>query len=255
MDEVIQTTSTSSSANPHLHQLAIEAALHSNWGEAIELNEQIIEMEPTSTASLNRLARALFEIGKYSQARKIYQDVLLLDPYNIIAQKSLKKLSAFKTDKEMTGTINHNNTLAILPSMFLEEPGITKIVSLIKIAEPQKLSALSSGIMVNLIPKSRGITVTGMDETYLGILPDDTAFHLLKLIKGGNKYSAFVKSIKSNGVTLLIREVFRSRKFRNQPSFLDNAKVLTYSSDHLTTSQEEVDEIVEEVEEFEGFST
>ncbi len=250
MDDV----SSSSSSNSHLHQLAIDAALHCEWNEAIHLNEEIVKQDPTNTASLNRLARALFELGKYTQAKKIYQNVLTIDPYNVIAQKYLKKVSAFKVDKD--GSANHHTVVSnvIIPSMFLEEPGITKIVNLIKIAEPAKLSLLCAGALVNLNPKSRAVTVTDFDNNYLGSLPDDTAHHILKLIKGGNKYQALIKSVKSNSITILIREIFRSRRFHNQPSFLDNAKVLTYSSENITTHSDD-DEVIEEIEEFEGYQT
>ena len=54
-------------------------------------------------------------------------------------------------------------------------------------------------------------------------MPDDTSHLMLKLLKGGNKYELFIKSIKVNGLAVLIKEVFRSRKFKNQPSFLDNS--------------------------------
>lgn len=215
-----------------LHRQAIDAALQCNWEQAILLNQQIIETEPSDIASLNRLARALCEIGKYSDAKKIYHDVLKIDPYNSIAQKNLKKVSHAKDGEKNTN--GHGSFIHLSPTSFLQEPGITKIVTLIKVAEPQRLLTLSCGSTVLLVPKLRSVTVVDPDNHYLGVLPDDTAFLLLKLIRGGNKYEVIVKSVKSNAVTVLIREVFRSKKFRNQPSFLDEASIMTISSDTLS---------------------
>ena len=53
------------------------------------------------------------------------------------------------------------------------------------------------------------------------MLPDDTAHLLTRLIKGGNKYELFIKSVRVNALSVLIRETFRSKRFKNQPSFLD----------------------------------
>lgn len=229
-----------------LTKLAIDAALKCEWDKALDLNSQIIEVEPQNVECLNRLAKAYCELGQYSEAKKLYHQVLGIDAYNTIAQKNLQKVSAFKKDGKKTNGIS----MTLSPASFLEEPGCTKSVPLIKLAEPQRLLTLSAGMMVNLMPKSRAISVTDLSNQYLGALPDDTSHHLLKLIKGGNKYQAFIKSVKSNRLVILIREVHRSKKFRNQASFLDGTKNLTLSSDHLSimtgNTEEEPPEETEE---------
>lgn len=221
-----------------LHRLAIEAALNCDWKQAITLNEQIIKIEPKNIPSLNRLAKALTETGKYPQAKKIYHEVLNLDPYNPIAQKNLKRLGSFKSNGKK-GDIQPKSIQKLSAASFLQEPGLTKIVNLIKVTEPQKLSLLYAGITVKLVTKSRGISVSDLDNGYIGVLPDDTAHQLLRLMKGGNKYSALIKAVKLNGVTILIREIFRSRRFKNQPSFLDETNFVSFSSDHLNIPGEE----------------
>lgn len=224
-----------------LQSLAIQKALESKWEEALELNQKLSDIEPENVDCLNRLARSYFELGNYSKAKKLYEQVLVLDPYNTIAQKNLKKVALFKKDGRLTNS--NSFQVAISPSFFLEEPGLTKIVTLIKTAEPQKLLTLCSGQIVVIVPKNRSISVTDSNNTYLGAFPDDTAHHLLRLIAGGNKYQAFIKSVKSNGLTILVREVYRSKRFKNQASFLDESRILTYSSDHLPMLN---DNIIEE---------
>lgn len=219
-----------------LNQKAIDLALSCQWEEAVNLNLQLLESDPKNIQYLNRLAKAQFELGKYSECKKIYNQVLEIDPYNAIAQKNLKKISAIKKDSQLK---NGSNATAISASLFYEEPGITTLVTLVKVAEPQKLVALSPGSILNLNVKKKGISVTDNFGVYIGALPDDSAYHLMRLIDGGNKYQIIVKSVKSNGVIILVREIFRSKKFRNQPSFLQDAKMVTYSSDNITLLNDE----------------
>ncbi len=224
------------SSPPDLNNLAIEAALNCDWNKAEKLNRLIIKEDPKNIACLNRLGRTLIELGKYPQAKKIYQTVLDLDPYNTIAQKNFKKIQSFKKNdlkSPISQSANHLGPVAS-PSFFLEEAGITKAVTLLKVAEPQKLLRLYAGDLVNLVTKNRGITVTDSDNNYLGVLPDDISHLLLKLIKGGNRYQALIKSVKQSNLTILIREIFRSRRFKNQPSFLDNSYAFTFPSDNIT---------------------
>jgi tetratricopeptide (TPR) repeat protein len=228
-------------SNSSLQKQAIDAALSYNWEEAVLLNKQIMKDQPEDIDCLNRLARAFFEMGKYPQAKKLYQTVLKIDPYNSIAQKNLKRVGSFKNAPIKDGTYSHTNhtTMVLSPSLFLEEPGVTTVVNLTKLAEPQRLGVLYPGLMVSLNLKNRRICVTDLEGNYLGVLPDDMSHLILKLMSGGNKYQSIIKSVKSNGLTILIRETFRSKKFRNQPSFLTDSHNFAYSSDHISLSEDD----------------
>jgi tetratricopeptide (TPR) repeat protein len=83
-----------------LHKLAINAALQCSWQEALDINNRLKELEPENTECLNRMAKAYFELGKYTDAKKIYQKVLEIDPYNTIAEKNFKRISAIKKDSD-----------------------------------------------------------------------------------------------------------------------------------------------------------
>lgn len=222
---------------------AIDFALSCRWEEAEKLNTEMLQDDPNNTQYLNRLAKAKFELGKYTECKKIYAQVLEIDPYNAIAQKNSKKLSSIKKDSILK---NGSNASAISASFFYEEPGVTTLVSLVKVAEPQKLVALSPGSLVNLNLKKKGISVTDAYGVYLGAFPDDSAFHLMRLLDGGNKYQVIIKSVKSNAVTVLIRETFRSKKFKNQASFLQDAKLMAYSVDNIPMMGENVTDDAED---------
>lgn len=219
-----------------LVKLALDAAINCEWEKALDYNKQFLSFEPQNVDGLNRLAKANFELGHYNDAKKIYQQVLELDPYNTIAEKNLKKVNTIKKDGSNHIAAGH---MVMSAASFLQEPGTTKLVNLVKVAEPQRLLTLSAGTLVNLNPKSRGISVTDNNGAYLGALPDDVAHNLLRLLKGGNKYQSYIKSIKSNGITILIREIFRSKKFKHQASFMDESRVLAFSSDHISLLNED----------------
>lgn len=232
------------SSNSNLNRLAVSAALNCEWNLALDLNKQIIKLEPENVDCLNRLTKAYLELGKLTLAKKVCEEALKLDPYNTISQKNLKKITSFKKNglkNHLNGELNNQST-PLSVDLFLEEPGTTKTVSLIKVAEPQKLLTLSAGQLVSLIIKNKGVFVTDSNNQYLGVLPDDIGFHLRKLIQGGNKYIAVIKSIKPNGLTILLREVFRSKKFKNQASFLNEAKILSYSSENISITTKDLDE-------------
>ena len=201
-------------------QLAIEAALSFNWETALKLNSKLIKENPDNVDALCRLAHAHFELCNYKLAKKYYSLAQKHDPYNPIALKNLKIIQSFKNfNGSKHKLVNGHNQIS--PALFLQEPGKTKVVALLKVAEPQKLSTVYCGMCVEMIIKNRGVTVTDPSGTYLGVLPDDTAHQLIRLTKGGNRYLAFIKSIKVNGISILIRETKRSARFKNQPSFLE----------------------------------
>lgn len=233
--------------NSSLHRSAIAAALRCEWNQALNINKKIIKNDPENVDCLNRLGKAYLELGKLALSKKAFETSLKLDPYNTIAQKNLKKVASFKKNGRFVENGSSGTQLVSLsPDLFLEEPGTTRLVSLIKVAEPQKLMTLSPGQSVELVAKSKGVYVTDKNNQYLGVLPDDTGFHLRKLMSGGNKYLTIIKSIRGNGLMILIREVFRSKKFKNQASFLENSKILTYSSENISALNKDQEEVADE---------
>lgn len=234
----------------NLPQLAIDAAMDSRWDEALKLNRKIIRDEPKNVDALARLARVYMEEGRSSLAKKYYSNVLKIDPYNPIALKNLKIIKSFKKNKKEDGEIHMNSPSKLSASLFLQEPGKTKMVNLLKVAEPQKLSQAYCGMQVEMIVKNRRITVADQNGNYLGVMPDDINHHLLRLLRGGNKYDLYIKSIRVNGLAVLIKETYRSRKFKNQPSFLENTDATLKTAEIITAldspDENETDESEEE---------
>jgi tetratricopeptide (TPR) repeat protein len=204
---------------PALVQRAINAALNSEWQTAIEINEKILQTFPEDLDSLNRLARAYLEIGDINKSKKLYKDVLVIDPYNVIAQKNLKRFQLIKgtTASERTHKVVKINGTVL--TTFIEEPGKTKVVQLIRPASPQVLFNLHCGEPVRMVTKQRGVQVLTDEDVYVGRLPDDLAHHLNYLMTNGNKYESYVKQIQQNDVFVFIREMSRAIEFAMRPSF------------------------------------
>ena len=203
-----------------LSQHAIAAATASDWGEAVHINQKILAGQKDNVEALNRLARALICQGKIDDAKKAYTKVLELDPYNIIARKNLERVAT------TSGTIKNGQALESgghhvpnLSSLFLFEPGKTKMASLLNLAPPATLAMLNCGEEVTIVPKNHSVSITTLSGTYLGALADDLAHHIISLTAGGNKYQAYVKSASGKSLVIFIRESYRSAKFSNQPSF------------------------------------
>lgn len=241
-------------ANPlskNLPQRAIDAALNCRWEEALKLNKKIIKDDPQNVDALARLARVYMESGRLNLARKYYSAAIKIDPYNPIAQKNLKIIKSFKPNGQKAETIHPISSSKLSASLFLQEPGKTKIVNLLKVAEPQKLSKTHCGMAVKMIIKNRKIIIDDANGNYLGVMPDDISHFILRLLRGGNKYELFIKSIRVNGLAVLIKETFRSKRFKNQPSFLENSYNTLKTTDIFTSldSQNESEERFEESEE------
>lgn len=202
--------------NPDLTQQAISAALTGNWKEAVKINLAILKKSPRDVDTLNRLAHAYLETGFKTKSGEISKKVLRVDKFNTIASKSLDVLKDVKIDRSKKPKLQ--NTPGSSISMFLEEPGITKTVSLINLGEEKIVRSIRPGNPVKIAARGHNVAIVSVANQYLGRLPDDLASRLRPLINEGNVYSCWIRST-TNGVKVFIRETYRCPKFRHIPSF------------------------------------
>lgn len=229
-----------------LESQAINYALKANWPKAIEINLKVLSSSPTNVDCLNRLAKAYLEDNRVSKCLETLRKVLKIDKYNPIAKKNLQRLTANRSKYKTNN--NHPKSRHSF-CLFIEEPGKTKILRLLNLAPKSTIINVNPLDEVFLIPKRRTIQITSTDSKYIGALPDDIAKRLTTLIKGGNKYEAFIKSVEKKEIDIFIREIFRSNKFKNQPSFLSRLKEI--KEKELIQESEEADseEKIEDKEE------
>ena len=193
----------------NLEQQAINAAKQQNWQAAIDFNKQIIEQDATNMPAMIRQGVALVQLGKTKEAKKLFQDVLELDKTHQLAKKHLQKLQN-----------NQTITLSSLPGdeQFIEEPGKTKTVELHRLVGKEQLEGISVGQICDMKPKNRFISVE-LNGKYIGSLPEDLSSRLTKLIKGGNIYACYIRSISSHSCGVFIKELERSKSQEFVSSF------------------------------------
>lgn len=195
-----------------LSRQAIDAAISGNWEKALELNLQVLKNTEADPTVLNRIARAYCELGHLDKARKYAKKALTADPLNTIASKSLEKWQTLKNGKIQKFSIPSANS-------FLEEPGKTRVVPLVNLADPSILVSLNCGDPLTLRTQTHILSFDTPDGRHIGKLPDDISNRLKKLIAEGNEYSVIVKSANQEGVKVLIRETKRAAHIKHIASF------------------------------------
>jgi hypothetical protein len=194
---------------------AIQAMLEGNWENATSLNKALIDGNPKDIDALNRLAYAFTVLGKIKAAKSIYRKVLKLDILNQIAIKNIKKL----TDLGPRQIAKSLSSVKGVHSIFLEETGKTKIITLVNTAQPKIIALLTTGQPVIIVIKRSKIFIQDQNKQYLGVLPDDIGRRLIKLIKGGNTYEACIKSATEHNICVFVKETKRTSRYKDQPSF------------------------------------
>lgn len=229
-----------------LAQKAVSAALSGDWSQALKLNKKILTENPKDIDALNRLARAYAEIGNIKKAKDSAEKVLKLDPFNPIASKCLAKWKGL-TKGEATGTGPTSG------EAFLEEPGKTKIVSLLHLGDSKILAKLDSGDEVYLTPYAHRVSATTYDGKYIGRLPDDLAARLRHFMKYGNEYQVLIKSIAPSEVKVFIRETKRAPDLSDVASFsAERIDYVSFTPPELVHKKEEPIMAVPEGEEETG---
>lgn len=194
---------------------AIGLAMQSRWKEAVAINKGIIENFPQDIDAYNRLGRAHVELGEYSLAKEAYGRALELDPYNAIAQKNLRRLTLLGERPVSSEGDSHTAK----PHHFIEETGKAGVINLYRLAPGEILARMVAGDGVNLAISGSSLIVENSSGQYLGEVEPKHGQRLIRLMKGGNKYSAAIVSSTEDKVTVIIREVYQHPSQAGQLSF------------------------------------
>lgn len=183
----------------NLAQEAINSATNCNWNEAIKINLEILESDNEDIDALNRLSRAYFETGKITKAKETSQKVLKISPDNNIAKNSIERYLRGKKDSKNQ---NESNNASV---DFIEEPGKTKITTLINLGSEKVYTSLDAGDEVLFVPHSHKVSVNTLDGKYIGKLTDDLSARVRQTIKSGYKYTIYIKSVKIKCIKIFIK--------------------------------------------------
>ncbi len=183
---------------------AIDLAMQARWQEAVDVNQEIIESFPDDVETHNRLGRAYLELGRYTQAREAYQRAVEIDPYNAIAARNLRRLNDLKdTDDAIVDTDK------VEPHQFIEEIGKAGIVSLYDLVPKEDRARLVAGDKVHLKADGSILVVESSRGEYMGKVDPKYALRLVRLILGGNQYTASVVKSTADTMTVIIREAYQ----------------------------------------------
>jgi tetratricopeptide (TPR) repeat protein len=184
---------------------AIALAMQGRWREAVAANQEIIASFPSDVDAYNRLGRAYIELGEYSPAKEAYGRAIELDPYNVIAQKNLRRLSYL--GEAVVGAEADSDRAE--PQYFIEETGKAGVVNLYHLAPREILARMVAGDRVYLKVDGSGLTVENGRGEYLGQVEPKHGQRLIKLMGGGNQYTAAIVSSAEDRVLVIIREVYQ----------------------------------------------
>ncbi len=193
---------------------AVSLAVQGRWAEAVLVNQEILEVSPNDIDALNRLGKALSELGRNTESREAYERVLELDRHNNIAWKNLERLSRLKEDEPVTKKLS-----GIDSRFFIEETSKARRVNLHRIAPRGVLVKMSAGEQVLLQVNSGKLEVANYSGEYLGEVEPRIGARLARLIGGGNEYKAVIVNLWSDEVKVIIRETFQHPSQAGYPSF------------------------------------
>ena len=193
---------------------AIDLAMQARWQDAINVNEEMLASFPGDVDTYNRLGRAYMELGKFTKAKDAYKNTVKLEPYNAIANRNLRRLNDLKeTQKAQVETDK------VEPEQFIEEIGKAGVVTLTDLAPKEKRALTVAGDKAIIKLEGSYLVAENAHGDYLGRVEQKKAIRLIRLIIGGNKYSAVVVKSTADSMTVMIRETYQHPSQAGKLSF------------------------------------
>ena len=209
-----------------LSREAVNLALQGEWERATEVNKAILELFADDVEAMNRLVKALIELGSYLDARAVLNQACEVAPYNNIAKKNLARLDQLTANPDSANQGNHRQTKKTTgaPHIFIEESGKSATTILRNTTANKAVLHLSPSDRVVLSRDKNTVIVRTLEGDLLGRLEPKLGNRISRLIDGGNKYAAAVVTVNGQEVSVIIRETFKHRSLQNVCSFPYKAK-------------------------------
>ena len=247
----------------NLDREAVDLALKGEWERAAQVNRAILELFADDVETMNRLVKALIEMGNYEEAGSVLDHLGEVAPYNNIARRNRARLeqmrAQIKTNNGAVATSRHARKAAGAPQLFIGESGKSATTLLRQTPRRLSLALISPGDPVSLRPSTspgghHALSVYADDGQYLGQIDPRLGHRLSRLIEGGNTYEAAIIGIHDEGISVIIHETHRDRSLQHVPSFPTRAAPLTElraqrdddPADRLTSEEEGTDDEEEE---------
>jgi len=199
-----------------LEEKAIQSAVKKDWEEAVSINKKILRKKPKHVSTLNRLGLAYIKTQEFKKAKDTFDRVLKINPNHPITIKNLNNLKICKKSKPSpTSNSDGENFLR----SFIEIPGSSRNIPIIKSGELNILTSLEIGQPLNLKISARKVKVLTLENKYIGCLPDNLSLRFIKLLNSGYKYTTHLKSNQPKKLQIFIEEIKRSKKLKGIPTF------------------------------------
>lgn len=195
-------------------KLAVSLAMERKWEEAAAINKEILLDEANNLEALNRLGKALSEIGKYSEAKNAFQKVLTLSPSNGIAKKNLERIVILRAAGPQVPIRQ-----AVSPGFFIEETGKSGMTILVDLAPNAVIARLGAGEPLTLVPQEHKLLVKNLQGEYVGTVDPKLGLRLLRLIRGGNRYEAAIAGMQDQKVRIIIKQSYQHPSQHGRLSF------------------------------------
>ena len=207
-----------------LDREAVGLAMKGEWERAAEVNRAILDLFADDVEAMNRLTKALMELGSYDEANNVVDRVCRIAPYNNIARKNRARLDHMRTSA--SATTRHARRTAGAPQLFIGESGKSASTNLRHTPSELSPALVSPGDPVQLVIEHRGISVYTDDGGYLGQIEPRLSHRLSRLIEGGNTYEAAIIGASNDGISIMIHETSRHRSLQHVASFPNRAAQL-----------------------------
>ena len=250
-----------------LDREAVDLALKGDWDRAAQVNRAILELFSDDVEAMNRLAKALIELGSYEEAGSVLDHLGEVAPYNNIARKNRARLEQMraqvKTNDRAVATSLHARRAAGAPQLFIGESGKSATTGLRQTPRRLSLALISPGDPVSLRLEHHALNAYADDGKYLGQVDPRLGHRLSRLIEGGNTYEAAVIGVNDEGISIIIHETHRDRSLQHVASFPtraataserradrddDPAGRMTASEEGADADEEEEEGIIDEEE-------
>lgn len=200
---------------------AISLALDGQWEDAVQINQAILGQVPADVETMNRLGKALSELGQYERAKEVLGEVIRLSPYNSIAKKNLARIVQLESAPAPSKQARKGRGT---PKLFIEESGKSGTTVLHKTATGRIAASVAPGEPVNLAVENNVVNVYVGDSEYLGRIEPKLGRRLIRLMEGGNKYEAAIIGNNERGISAIIRESYSHPSLHNVCSFPSKGK-------------------------------
>ena len=180
---------------------AVKLAVSSRWDEAVSVNREFIRTFGDEAEVLNRLGKALSEVGQITAAREAYGRALEIDGTNTIARRNLDRLAGMR-DTAVASAPSQLDT-----RLFIEETGKATVATL-QAVDAERTNELDAGDVVELEVKGNAVNVTTKNGDYVGMVEPRIGLRLAKMMAAGNEYAAALVTA-SGAIRVMIRETFQ----------------------------------------------